>query len=437
MEQQSQTLKKPNAALVMVSRSVKLTGIERKLFNSVLMSSISQLVEYRAKNGSDPDNKHLYSASADELLDPIEVGKSNLKSILRKCMLSLRRAEVDWEAPDAKSGVIWKNVSVLSQASIEILNGRLYAKWALPPHLNEAISDTKAFPFTRLDLAQISLLSSYTAVALYELCARYRNNFLRGGTGQCLTSSSDPNWWVDALTNNLPKVDKKTGNVVRREWRKVKSESVLKAIREINELTDLEVQLIETKTGKAISLVQFSVRQKRQPTREIDSDHFDLIRLAARLGLPQNKVESALAKCTRTEVSLALAKFEARLNQKDEPSIERPGAYFDSILKNSQPIELVENILEKTGSSPRDQSKVQSYEKSQRATIKEKFMVLSDQQKNEYGRRALEQLKARGMATERITTNAEGGVWSGVLLSQMLDVYEDDGRVLENNLSEG
>ena len=49
----------------------------------------------------------------------------------------------------------------------------------------------------------------------------------------------------------------------RREWRKLKNESIGKAIEEINEKTDLVVELHEIKEGKAVKEVQFSVQKKR------------------------------------------------------------------------------------------------------------------------------------------------------------------------------
>jgi len=418
MEQTTQTIvHKPNAALVMIPRTGKLNGIERKLFNSLLMSSIAQLNEYRSKHGSDPDNKYLYCASANELLDPIESGKSNLKSTLRKNILSLRRSEVDWEMPDAKSGIIWENMSILSQASFELRAGRLYVLWALPPGLNAAISDTKAFPFTKLDLDQISLLSSYTAVALYEICARYRNNFLRGGDGVCLTTSSEPNWWVDALTNHIPKINKASGEIIRREWRKVKSESVLKAIEEINAVTDLELELIERKVGKAVGHVQFSVRQKRRELKEIKIGDFEMIKQGTRLGIPQSRIEAALESNAKSELIIALAKFEARCNQKDLTPIDNPGAYFDSILRTIEPITIVSDAPKKTESAGH------SGEKSKRDLAKTEFMLLAESQKERFSAKALAELKMRGLATPRIITNAQGGVWSGILLSKMIEIY--------------
>jgi hypothetical protein len=387
------------------------------------MSSISQLKAHRAVHGKDLDGNHVYSALADELLDTLEVGKSNLKSALRKHMLSLRRAEVEWEAPDAKAGVIWSNTSVLPRAEMELRGGRLYARWKLSDEICEAITNTKDFPFTLLDLAQIARLSGYTAVALYEICARYRNNFLKGGNGICLTSASEPEWWVDALTNAIPKLDKRTGETQRREWRKVKNEAVLKAIKEINQETDLEVELIERKTGRAVNLVQFSVRQKRGAAREVQSSHFDLIKQAARMGIAQARIESALLSNTADEIAFALAKFESRYTNKELPAIERPNTYFASILKNIQPIDVVADKTLTVQAAPPIADPERDILQARHTMTRDEFMALAEQTKAHYAEKALSDLKGRNMATPRMIANAKEGVWSPLLLAEMLRIF--------------
>ena len=96
----------------------------------------------------------------------------------------------------------------------------------------------------------LAKLGSYTAVALYEICARYRDN------PSGVTSRKPVAWWVDALSNGP--------GPERREWRKFKNERVKEAVAEINAETDLEIELIEHKQGRVITEVQFAVRKKRQ-----------------------------------------------------------------------------------------------------------------------------------------------------------------------------
>lgn len=422
------TLQKPNVTLVMVPRAGKITAIERKLWNSFLMSSVHQLQAYRETHGSEPDNKHLYSATATDLLKGVEVGKSNLKSALRKHVLALRRAEIDWEAPDAKSGLIWQNMNPLSQASFSLINGNLVVFWALPPDLNTALSDRVSFPFTEIELEQSAKLKSYTAVALYELCSRYRTNYRRGGDGECLTCVNPPEWWINVLTNVPPKHDKLTGQPVLREWRKVKNESVKGAIEEINAETDLVIELIEKKAGRAIGSVQFSVRQKKAAPREIQVSHFEQMKIGMRLGLGEKLIESSIAHHSVEQVSVALAKLEARITNKELNPIDNLRRYFVTILKDVDPIKVIEDVEVKPKQNAQSETDGEQKPKSPVTVAKEEFMALSEAQKRVYGQSAVESLTARGVANERIRTNASEGVWSGILLAEMVAIYSAEQR---------
>ena len=420
------TLNKPNVSLVMIPKAGKLTAIERKLLNSILLSSARQLREYRTLHSQEPSNTYLYSALADELLDPVEVGKSNLKSALRKHVLALRRAVIDWEAPDAKSGIVWENLNMLSEARFEIRNGSLHVLWALPPKINEALSDHQEFPFTKLDLEKISRLKSYTAVALYEICVRYKNNFRKDGKGERITNASPPEWWVDALTNIVPKTNKQTGQPVRREWRKVKNEAVKKAIEEINAVTDLNITLTEKKTGKAVSLVQFEISLKKLEPREIKSSHFELIKLGICFGLTETQIVSGIERTSVEQVGLGLAKLEARIKHQELEPVLNVGRYFSSIINDGAPVKVVnDDEIERKPALLTINMPI-AQEKGALTLAREDFMTLPEVEKRIFAVRALQVLVARGVATARIQRNAEEGVWSGVLLSQMIEIFSSE-----------
>jgi plasmid replication initiation protein len=415
---------KPNQVLVLLQKNGKLTSIERKLLNSFLLASTQQHREYVTTFGRQPDNSHMYSARAQELLETVEVGNSNLMSTIRKHILALRRVESDWFAPDVKEGVVMANTSFLSEVRMEIKNGSLQVYWAFPPSLNTMLGDPKSFPFTKLDLQKISLLTSYTAVALYEICAKYRSNYKRGGSGECLTTKRTPEWWVNALTNTAPKIDKGTGLPVHREWRKIKNETVNKAIDEINLLTDLDIRLLEEKSGKSVNLVQFEVRSKKDEPRKIEAAHFELLKKAIGLGVPEELLKAAINRTSADQVGLCLAKLESRISQTDLPVIDNVGRYFNTIVSDTAPIEVVEDISPaKEAKNSNTDTRIESNEKSDQTIAKEAFMLLPDSAKRTYSSKAVEELKARGLATERILSNAHAGVWSGSLLSQMIEIF--------------
>lgn len=61
--------------------------------------------------------------------------------------------------------------------------------------------------------------------------------------------------------------------------------------------------------------------------------------------------------------------------------------------------------------------------KSPQTLAKEDFMLRPESIKKEFAVRALDVLVAKGISTPWIQRNAEAVVWSGVLLSQMIEIF--------------
>jgi hypothetical protein len=419
--------KKPNSALVMMPKIGKLTAVARKIFN-VLLHATQRQVHALGQEGRIVEATHYFSARLDELVTPVEQGNSNLTSCAKKSLLEMRRTEVDWEAPDAHSGVIWSNMSLLSEAKIVKSGGILYAYWALPPGLLSVIADPQRF--TPIDIAQLSQLKTYTAVALYEICVRYKNN----PTG--LTSENALEWWVDALTQSAPKIDPKTKKPKLRLWSKFKSEQVNAAIDEINAKSDIGVELIEKKTGKAVTSAQFKVWRKSVDAVEMVNGPRltpDMAEMAGKLGLQLGDICNLL-KLGHSEsiLNIALAKLQARLQRQDLMPVESKLAYLKTVLAETSgyvaallpPARLTVASVLPALSAVADLPKVLSYQEHRRQQIKEEVLNMGKDRQKKYAELALEYLQKAGIATTTLSRKVESGVWTtGVLFSKMIEIY--------------
>ena len=421
----SPTFRKPNSALVMMPKVGKLTAVSRKIFN-VLLHTTQRQVQALNHEGKIVEATHYFSARLDELVDPVEVGLSNLTSSAKKSLLEMRRTEVDWEAPDANSGVIWSNMSLLSEAKIVKTGGILYAYWALPPGLLSVIADPQRF--TPIDIAQLSQLKTYAAVALYEICVRYKNN----PTG--LTSENELEWWVDALTQSAPKIDPKTKKPKLRLWSKFKSEQVSVAIHEINSKSDIGIELIEKKTGKAVTSAQFKVWRKSVEAGAITGGvrmSPELASTATSLGLPLGDI-SSLIKLGQSEsiLKIGLAKLESRIGRDDLAPVDSRMAYLRTVLAETNsfvatvPPPLPPRVVSLIHKAPADIPKVLSYQEHRRLEIKAELLNISKAGQKKYAELALEYLQKAGIATTTISRKVESGDWmTGVLFSKMIEAY--------------
>jgi hypothetical protein len=165
-------------------------------------------------------------------------------------------------------------------------------------------------------------------VALYEICARYRDN------PSGLTSRKPVQWWSDALSPA-------PAGSERREWRKIKSERVKDAIDDINRETDLEIELIEHKEGRAVVEAQFAVRRKRPSSRPrwpqalpIDAH---LVLRAESLGVRETKLEGLIAEFGEDQVRSRVEQLERRAASPQLRGVDNGYAYLRALLRHGEP----------------------------------------------------------------------------------------------------
>lgn len=425
MEQPAKILKKPNQTLVIVPRLGKLTAASRKLYNVVLHTSQQQLLRRATDEAIDARGLPVFECRLDEIVRPVERGSSNLFTLAKKYLTELEAVKVDWEAPDQSQGVAWEIMRLIVLPKIERRGQHLWLKWALPDRITEALRDPQFF--TSIDLERLCDLKSYAAVALYEICARYKTN-PRG-----VTSSNPPEWWVEALSPSSAPIDKVTGQRKLREWRKFKAEHVLKAIAEINEKTDLQIDLKEQKRGLAVTAVQIAVQMKASLRAQKLSAQVSVetAAQAVRLGVPLQDVVSAVATGTsETVVKVAMDRAEARAGRTDLAELENPRAYFRKVLSETK--QMVTGVPSRTQGAdviaPAKPDGASEGELSEEAirirSAKEAVLELPPEQQQQLAKEALMMLTNRGTATPSITKRLAEGKWqAGPAMQAMVDAY--------------
>lgn len=319
-------LRKPNEVLVMISKDKGMTAVARKLYTVLLWEAQQQMRSL----GRVPEATHLFEMPLRRAL--LLAGSSTESRTLAQGYLrEMRKMAMTWEAPGTTNGPEWRDMALLSQAAFEMRHGERLVQWAFPPDLIKALLDPKLW--TLQDLPILARLESYGAIALYDVCSRYKNN------PSGVTHRASPEWWVSALSSS-PK---------KREWRKVKNESVLAAIAEINEKSDIEVALLEHRQGRAVTEVQFAVRKKRQDKgappgsdaawAAVDAAHAGpvpqppRVRQAAEgLGLQDAQLAPLVAQYSEDRLVRALLDTRARVQRTDLSPVRNPLMYLMSLL---------------------------------------------------------------------------------------------------------
>lgn len=371
---ESQRFRKPNSGLVLIPKSGQLRTVERKLFNALLFSAQKEIVqknllaEYNlifVTRGEQEAEKHLDALAGTHrfemkysALAPIIAGSKLSRKELESYLLGLRGTDVIFMPPELKPKKdqrLWAASGLIEVPQLEMRDETIWITWKLSADMFRDVGDPTLY--TLVDLEYQRQLSSYAAVALYEICLRYKNNDPDVGTG-----FRPPEWWATALSRKalVPTKRKKKDDVDEvhsepkvRDWAKIKFESLtgrkdkpsedggkLKAIDEINEKTDIRITLDEKVEGRKIVGVRFLIERKDKNVGRLGTDAIspELLERVTRVnGLSIDAVKGAL-KTGKSELEIfaALNQLDNRLARTDLAPVENVTAFWRSLLEGNQ-----------------------------------------------------------------------------------------------------
>ncbi|MDM0022266.1 replication initiation protein [Variovorax saccharolyticus] len=246
-------------------------------------------------------------------------------------MLFAPDSDIDPDAPDALPANARTRLAdddeartfpLLAEARLSRRNGEAWVKWVYPPSIKEQLIHPDRY--AQVELQSIALLTTYTSVALYEICARFKTS------PGALTNRASPDFWCRVLREG--------GDIKPREWRKVKNELVVPAIAEINEVSEINIELIEHRPGNAVVAVQFRVTKKpRDRDRAKGPTDVAQVLRAARLEIREADFDALITKYGAFKVAEALDALESYVNDPTATKIVNKTAYLRTILANRYP----------------------------------------------------------------------------------------------------
>lgn len=224
----------------------------------------------------------------------------------------------------------------------------------------------------------------------------------------------------------------------KREWRKVKSESVIDAIEEINTKTDLEIELIEKRAGKAVAEVQFAVRRKRRALPPGEGVPPDILEKATGLGVSVSDI-ATIARAVRgghDVLRAAITKLADRVAREDLTPLSNVTAYLKTILGELDEI-VASDSQTSPASMPRateqssfpkllhsmSETKIVDVVETLQSVARRQVEALPRDEQVALAKVAFERMKERGIATASVAQAfgkyLGGGPLAGVLLGEM------------------
>lgn len=198
--------------------------------------------------------------------------------------------------------------------------GELWLWYMLPPELKKQLLDPAQY--TRLPIAIMASLRTVPGLALYEICRRYATN-----PGGITNRDSWQNWWR-VLTGATPDAEAP-------EYKYAKRDVFRRGLDEVNAVTDITVELIEFKTGRFVTDLQFSVSMNSQKSLDIGPPAIDtgLLSELTTFGLSISEAERLLARHSEEDIAATIAHVRERIAHPTLPEVESPAAYFKRALK--------------------------------------------------------------------------------------------------------
>jgi hypothetical protein len=197
--------------------------------------------------------------------------------------------------------------------------GELMLWFMLPPLLKNQILDP--IQYSKLPLQYLVSFKTIQAFELYQICRRYMTN-----PGHLTHREPWQNWWF-IMTGE-------EGGAEIPEYKYAKRNIFNDAVNEINQISDIEIELIEHKIGRSTGDIQFKVFQKQQTHLHMAPQPIDanlMIRMT-RLGVHNTEIERFVMKYSPEEILAAVEMTESRISKTKLEPIESPGAYFSSAL---------------------------------------------------------------------------------------------------------
>lgn len=304
-------LRKPVFSLALVPQNHKITALGRRTWNVLLHIAQNQGLE-----------RETFRAALTDIVKGLDYNSGDMK-IIKTHLRSMVSTLVEWQSPTSGEWQTWDVCGMLSHARLSKERGQVFVEWSYAINMRQELLDPEIF--AKLSLDVISQLGSHPAVALYEICSRYL------GVGQ--TARKAWSWWRPVL---LGRPDDE--RLQRLEYRIFKRDTLRPAVAEINAVADIEIDMLEFKSGRFVSDLQFTVKKKPQKILALQqrsvAEPVDVAVLASaqRLGIDHLRIERLMEEFGEAAVTAGLEAVEKRAASAFPEPLRDPLRYLKSVL---------------------------------------------------------------------------------------------------------
>jgi hypothetical protein len=304
-------------AITQASQSYSLTA--RKIYNVLLFLAQEQ-----------PADTYEYSAPLKEVVRLIDYSSRNYVA-LKDALRGMGSTLVEWESPAVGESTKWSMAPLLAGVDLVPINGTMTIVWSYGHNIRREILDPARF--AKLSLLSLAKLRTVAALALYEICARYRDNPSK------VTARHPWRWWFEILRIEPGKKAKADP-----EYKFFKRDVLTPAVAEISALTELNITLVEFRAGRSVAYLQFKVEVKEgsgkvDNKRLLEPVDLRLAELAAELAVSLKDVEKLSDAHGERAVYEALGMLAKRVENQTLPRVNSRVRWLGEVVARNASIE--------------------------------------------------------------------------------------------------
>lgn len=308
-------LKKQVDMLALSPQDRRISFLARKIYNIMMC---------HAQHA--PTHQDVYRLSISDVIKSLQYDSSDTK-ILKDHLRQMASTTVEWQSPSSLENERWGVSALIAHADIIQMKEGCFLEWSYSKPIRERVIEPSRF--AKIALKYQNAIKTHAALALYEICVRYIDN--PGG----LTAKQPWGWWRPVLTGEPDAKGGATG--IYSEFKFFNNRVIKRATSEINAVTDILVEPLVFKRGRAVSELQFKVMRKntQKPPGSAIHEPVDIIAVgrAIKCGIAQDKAERLLERFGDERLSRGLSELEVRISRAELKTIHNPYAFIKKIIE--------------------------------------------------------------------------------------------------------
>lgn len=308
-------LRKPVNTLAIVPKSEKITVTARKIYNVML--------HFAQRQGVGQDR---YQVRLADIATGIDFNSNNTE-LIKQYFRQMATTGVEWQSPTTGEGARWSVSALIAHADLIQRDGELILEWSYAPNIKQELLDPQRF--AKMSLQVQASLNTMASLVLYEICCRYADN------PSGLTARQPWPWWRPVLTGAPD-----SATSAYQEYKIFNRDVLKKAVKKVNEVSDLDIELVEHRVGRSIQDLQFRVKRKVSmlPASDKAIEPVDLktIGAAIKAGIPQERAEKHILKYGAKAMDEALRLMQERKDRVNMEPVRSPEKYLATLLQSGQ-----------------------------------------------------------------------------------------------------